>query len=31
MFRENTTAINNAISDFNEYLKNDNVDIWKMI
>lgn len=30
MFRENATAINNVVSDFNEYLKNGNVDMWKI-
>lgn len=29
MFKEDRNTINNAISDFNEYLKNGNVDIWK--
>ena len=30
MFRENTNLINNGISDFEKYLKNDPVDIWKV-
>ena len=30
MFRENTLMINDAISDFNEYQKNDSVDIWNI-
>ena len=30
MFRENTQMINDAISDFNEYQKNDSVDIWNI-
>lgn len=30
MFREDTTAINNAVSDFGEYLKNGNIDMWKI-
>lgn len=30
MFRENTYVINNAVSDFNEYLKNGDVDIWEV-
>lgn len=29
MFRENKDVINHAISDFNEHLKNNKVDIWK--
>ena len=30
MFRENTQMINDAISDFNEYQKNDSVNIWNI-
>ena len=30
MIRENTQVINDAISDFNEYQKNDSVDIWNI-
>lgn len=31
MFREDINAINNAVFDFDEYIKNGNVDIWKVI
>lgn len=29
MFRENKNIVNTAISDFNNYSKNNNIDIWK--